>query len=815
MNLFTRLIISWLLFQLPIFLLGQTVSILFQVDMSYQIQQGKFTPTNEFVDVAGTFNNWGGNLSKLTDTNNDKIYEITLAGFTAGTAIEFKFRQNGKWDGSEEFPGGGSNRKYTVKAENNTILVWYSDEVSPTAAPVANFNAGITTVYSNSLITFKNTSAGNISTRKWIFEGGIPAISDEIEPIVFYEQAGNYKVTLIVSGSNGSDTLSILDYINVTERSTDEVEWWNQTVFYEIFVRSFYDSNGDGIGDFKGLTQKLDYLNDGNPNTSNDLGITGIWLMPIHPSPSYHGYDATDYRGIHPQFGTMDDFKAFLKAAHDRGIKVIIDYVMNHTSNQHPWFQNALASSNATKRNWYRWSVNKPNYNGPWGQQVWHNSNSGFYYGVFFSGMPDLNYQEPTVKTEMFDIADFWLKEIGVDGFRLDAVKYIVEENVQLEDTKATFTFFQDFRKHYKMTQPNAFTVGEAWTSTDKVLPYVKDDGIDFCFEFDVSYAIQNAINQGNAKGLAEQLQKSYNVYPNLQFGTFLSNHDQDRIMNVFGNNSDKLKAAASIYLTAPGVPFLYYGEEIGMNGQKPDEFIRRPMQWTSDRNAGFTTGTPWIALNNNFTTFNVASQASAQNSIWNHYKSLISIRNQEVVLRNGNFATLASTSGAALAFLRSSADGAILVIVNTSNMPITNVSLNASFTGLSTGSYVAKDLLNGGNILLELANNGFFNELTLNAYETKIYKIEKSTSILATNPDERWIAYPNPAKEQLNILADKPLSGNFHYAIIDGLGRVVQTGYQPFVQQVSLAVGELQSGFYVLKGTIGQQEIVVKFYKH
>ena len=346
--------------------------------MAQQIVLGNFDPATDFVDLAGTFNGWGtAPLTPLTDADGDSIYEVTLDGFTASESIEFKFRINGQWDGTEEFPGIGNNRVYTVQASDNLILVWYNDYPPP---------------------------------------------------------AG-----------------------------TGELHWWNDAVFYEIFVRSFHDSDGDGIGDLQGLTQKLDYLNDGDPATDDDLGITGIWLMPINDSPSYHGYDAVDYRAINPDYGTMADFQAFLAAAHARGIKVIIDYVMNHCSNQHPWFV-AAAQNDPTYRDYFRWSASDPGETGPWGQDVWHWNTSGWYYGLFWSGMPDLNYDTPAVKTEMFDTATYWLDTIGVDGFRLDAVLYIDEDGGQLQNTPETLQFWQDYNTHVKAVKPDVLSVGEAWT---------------------------------------------------------------------------------------------------------------------------------------------------------------------------------------------------------------------------------------------------------------------------------------------------------------------------------------------------------------
>ncbi|MGB0346259.1 MAG: alpha-amylase family glycosyl hydrolase, partial [Balneolaceae bacterium] len=419
-----------LLFTPP--LLAQQVAITFEVNMSYQIELGNYDPETETVDIAGSFNGWGATQTQMFDVDGDSTYAITLDGFTVGSQIAFKFRQNFTWDGTEEFPGVGNDRFYTPVESENLINVWYNDEASPTGPPVADFIAISTEVVTNSLVPFVNRSSGRITQYSWTFEGGNPGTSTEFEPSVRYSEPGVYDVQLIASNNSQSDTLLFEDYITVRERIIEDPKWWNEVVWYEIFVRSFYDSDGDGIGDFNGLTEKLDYLNDGDPNTDTDLGIGGIWLMPIHPSPSYHGYDVTDYRAINPDYGSMEDFKNFIVAANERGIKVIIDYVMNHTSTEHPWFQ-ASAAGDSHFRDFYRWEESKPNYNGPWGQTVWHQRNGDYYYGLFWGGMPDLNYENPAVKDSMFAISDFWIEEIGIDGFRQDAVLYIDEDGSTLK----------------------------------------------------------------------------------------------------------------------------------------------------------------------------------------------------------------------------------------------------------------------------------------------------------------------------------------------------------------------------------------------
>ena len=339
--------------------------------------------------------------------------------------------------------------------------------------------------------------------------------------------------------------------------------WWNDTVFYEIFVRSFSDSNGDGVGDLNGLIQKLDYLNDGDPATTTDLGVTGIWLMPIAESPSYHGYDVSDYTQVDREYGTNADFKRLIAEAHRRGIRVIVDLVLNHTSSQHPWFT-AAQDPASPKRDWYIWSKEQPQGPG------WHKGKDGWYYGYFWEGMPDLNYRNEAVTAAMHDAARFWLEEMGADGFRLDAVKYLIEDGRRIENTPATHDWLEDFRTFYKGVQPDALTVGEVWSTSDVSASYVGDE-LDLAFDFPLADAtIASALNGRSLD--AQRAQKAVlAAYPAGQYATFLANHDQNRTRSRLIDD-DQARMAATLQLLFSGVPFVYYGEEIGMSGTKPDE---------------------------------------------------------------------------------------------------------------------------------------------------------------------------------------------------------------------------------------------------
>ena len=506
--------------------------------------------------------------------------------------------------------------------------------------------------------------------------------------------------------------------------------WWNDAVFYEIFVRSFYDSDGDGIGDIQGIIEKLDYLNDGNPNTSSDLGVTALWLMPIFPSPSYHGYDVTDYRDIHPDYGSMDDFRALVNAAHSRGIKVIIDFVGNHTSDQHPWFTSS--ANNNDKRDWYIWRSSAPDYNGPWGQTVWHERNNAYYYGIFWGGMPDLNYNNQEVTNEIKNTVRFWKEDIGVDGFRIDAVKHWIENGSNQENTAQTLSWWRDFYVFQKSIDAGLMTVGEAWTSTQNIAPYA-DNRLDYCFEFDLANAILDGVINQSGAGITNKMNEILSTYPEGQYGTFLTNHDQDRSFNRLRQSPARAKLAASILLSLPGVPYLYYGEEVGMLGQKPDENIRRPMQWSSEANAGFSSQTPWHPINTNFADANVADQSQDQNSLWRHYQKWISTRNNTAALRKGTYTAVNAGSTTVFAFLRVLDNQTpVLALHNLSTQNREELNLSATQSDLDPGSYSLRSLEDDTELgTLTVESNGSFSinltELDLQGQHSLLISLHSS----------------------------------------------------------------------------------------
>lgn len=486
-----------------------------------------------------------------------------------------------------------------------------------------------------------------------------------------------------------------------------EPGWATDAVFYLAFVRSFADSTtgplaGDGIGDFRGMIERLDYLNDGDPTTDTDLGVTALWLLPIAESPSYHGYDATDYTATEPDYGTMDDFRELLDTCHARGIRVVFDLVLNHCSSDHPWFLDSI-DPDSDKRDWFVWRDERPEQRGPWGQPVWHTLNDrdirppeplppeaqdDSYYGVFWSGMPDLNYDTPKVTEAMHEAARFWLEDVGVDGFRLDAIKYLIERGDQLENTQDTIDWFKDFSAHVQSVKPGAWMVGEVWDSPEQIERYIGGDSpaLDSCFDFPFAYAVMEGLRDTDTPRLRRDLERSFRLNGH-RASTFLSNHDMDRSMPFMGNSVPRARAAAALLLTNPGTPFLYYGEELGMIGTGPHPRIRTPMQWTGDRDTvGFTTGTPWEAPQPNARTASVETQTDDPDSLLSWYRTLIRLRAQHPALRRGDFTLVTPENhpSTVVAYTRSIENGQrLLVIVNAGPRGVTDFRVDAAALGL------------------------------------------------------------------------------------------------------------------------------------
>ncbi len=463
-------------------------------------------------------------------------------------------------------------------------------------------------------------------------------------------------------------------------------KWWNDRVFYEVFIRSFQDSDGDGIGDIQGLIERLDYLNDGDPATATDLGITGIWLMPPAQAHSYHGYDVTDFYAVEPDYGSAHDMRRLIAEAHKRGIAVIVDLPLNHSSSRHPWFiQSRLGRQ--PYADWYIWAEADPGYAGPWGAPAWHQAGGRYYYGVFWDGMPDLNFRNPEVTAEMKAIARYWLEDIGVDGFRLDAVKHIIEVGTAQENHPDSRRWLAEFEAHLETIKRNSFSVGELFGSPAFIVArYIEEAAIDAGFDFQLADAMVSAAQRGSNRDLIRAQRNALRAYPENQFASFLSNHDQNRLANRLLHDIGRNKVAASLLLTGPGLPFLYYGEEIGIAGSKPDERIRSPMHWENKRLGGFTAGdSAWQPLQaaENVAAANVADQWHDPDSLLSHYRRLIHLRNQHSALRRGGFTAVESSARGVYAFLRHDEEEALLIVINLTDSPIGEYRLSLAESSL------------------------------------------------------------------------------------------------------------------------------------
>jgi glycosidase len=478
-------------------------------------------------------------------------------------------------------------------------------------------------------------------------------------------------------------------------------DWRRGAVCYEIFVRSFSDSDGDGIGDLNGLIQKLDYVNDGDADSQRDLGARCIWLMPVAASPSYHGYDVTDYYRVQHEYGTNDDLRRLVAEAHRRGIRVLVDLVLNHASSEHPYFKHALLHADSPYRDWFLWLPTHPGVKNPWGGDNWHRSpvRDEYYYGFFWSGMPDLNYETAAVREEAKRIAAFWLDELGVDGFRLDAIKHLVEREQGriVEHVPATHEFLRQFTAYLDSVAPHAFTIGEVWDSIGAMMLYYPDQ-LDAYFAFEASDAILQAVRTGSGAGLLDPFLRLQREVPAERWSPFLRNHDQTRTLTALGGDLAGARLAATLLLTLPGLPFVYYGEEIGMTGDKPDPRLRTPMHWRRAPAAGFTLGTPWEPLQPDSFDANVEVQDADPGSLLNLYRRLIHLRSERPALGAGELVPLATSHDAVTAYLRRTGDDAVLILANLGGAPASAVTISAEGGVLPEGRYRVRSLLGGAD---------------------------------------------------------------------------------------------------------------------
>jgi len=487
------------------------------------------------------------------------------------------------------------------------------------------------------------------------------------------------------------------------QHSGSSKNWWKETVFYQIYMPSYADSNGDGYGDFQGIASKLDYL--------QDLGIKGIWLTPFLKSPKVdNGYDVEDYYAIDPTYGSRADFDHFLKEAHKRGIKVIMDMVLNHTSTDYKWFQEAKKSKDNPYRDFYIWKDKPNNWESFFGGTAWEidATTNQYYYHKFDVRMADLNWSNPRVVDEVQKILRFWL-DAGIDGFRLDVINFLTTDGILADNPMrdGNQVHMHDIdqsgvKEAMKMikstvnTYQDRFIVGEIGSDKIEVLrQYQSEELLDVVFNFNfgsiAAFSAEKILNE------LQSMEKNMSSYPTLFFGS----HDMPRMIDrLAGGDYKKASALAALVFTAKGVPFVYYGEEIGMHNIIAESFeemadiqgrthyqlaigkgegtekallegnknnrdkSRSPMQWNAGRQAGFSTGSSWIKVGTDYKEDNVEHLKKDKNSIFYRYKDLITLRNKEKVLQYGEYDRLEYQDNQIL-YTRSFEGESITVIIN------------------------------------------------------------------------------------------------------------------------------------------------------
>lgn len=497
-----------------------------------------------------------------------------------------------------------------------------------------------------------------------------------------------------------------------------DAPWWQSAVFYQIYPWSFQDSDGDGIGDLPGIVSRLDYLRD---DSAFSLGVDAMWLSPIYPSPMRDfGYDVTDYCNVDPRFGTLADFDRLVREAHRRGLRVIMDLVLNHTSDQHPWFQESRVSRRSPKRDWYCWADGKgfgrrpSNWNARFGGSswTWDPTSRQYYLHSFLKEQPDLNWRNPAVRTAMWEVVRFWLDR-GVDGFRLDAINWLGKDT-HWPDNPFRLGLRGYTRQHHRYDRdqpvvhdimrelrtlvsayPHVVLIGEAAADTPGGPAAFYGDGAD---ELHLVFDFRLLKSPWRAQSFRRFLTEHASAIPPGGWPTIVfSNHDQPRHVDRYGRGGDveaRARAAALLLLTLPGTPFLYYGEELGMrNGHLRyrdlrDPYTKRfwpfrpgrdpartPMQWDASPHAGFTVGRPWLPVSSDYLERNVAREARDPRSLWRVYHRLLQLRRTSAALTRGCTHLIGNTPDDCLLYRREAetrqgpAD-TMLVAVNFSGQP-------------------------------------------------------------------------------------------------------------------------------------------------
>jgi maltose alpha-D-glucosyltransferase / alpha-amylase len=488
--------------------------------------------------------------------------------------------------------------------------------------------------------------------------------------------------------------------------------WHREAIFYELHVKAYADSDGDGIGDFRGLIGRLDHL--------QELGVDCIWLLPMYPSPFRDdGYDISDYYAIHPEYGTLEDFQAFLRAAHERGLRVLTELVLNHTSDQHAWFQEARSSTDNPRRDWYVWSDSDEKYAGvriifkdtERSNWAWDPVSKAHYWHRFFSHQPDLNFDNPAVREEIWKVMAFWLDQ-GVDGFRVDAVPYLIErEGTSCENLPETHDVLKFLRRRLNERYPGKVLVAEANMWPEDVRPYLGDGSDEFhmAFHFPIMPRMFMAVALEDRKPLVDIIEKTPSIPDACQWGVFLRNHDEltlemvteverefmydafaqerltrlnlgirRRLAPLLDGDRRRIELLNGLLMSLPGSPFIYYGDEIGMGDNVylgDRNGVRTPMQWNGGWNAGFSSADPerlYQPLISNavygYAAVNVAAQKRQASSLFNWMKRLIQLRKSTPVFSRGSIEFLRPANHRVLSYVRALGREKVLVVSNLSS---------------------------------------------------------------------------------------------------------------------------------------------------
>jgi maltose alpha-D-glucosyltransferase/alpha-amylase len=486
--------------------------------------------------------------------------------------------------------------------------------------------------------------------------------------------------------------------------------WYQNAIFYEVYIRAFADGNGDGHGDFIGLTDKLDYL--------VDLGVDCIWISPMYPSPLLDdGYDISDHYNIHPDYGSLEDFKTFVRTAHSKGLRVIADLVLNHTSDQHPWFQEARKDRKSPFRDYYVWSDTDQKYRDAriifldteesnW---TWDETAGQFFWHRFYSSQPDLNYDNPAVRDEILNIIRFWM-DLGLDGFRADAVPYLYErEGTNCENLPETHAYLKSIRQFIDSEYPGRILLAEANQWPVDLLPYFGDgDEFHVAFHFPIMPRIFMSLRKTDYEPIVKIMAETPAIPQECQWCIFLRNHDEltlemvteqerqwmwqeyapeprmrlnlgirRRLAPLLDNDKRKIELANSILFTLPGVPIIYYGDEIGMGDNiwlKDRDGVRTPMQWNDQRNGGFSSADPKVLYSPviddeffGYSEVNVAGEQAGVGTTWHSIRKMIQIRKRYPLFGNLEYKFLLTENRSVLPILRSTGNAHMLAINNLS----------------------------------------------------------------------------------------------------------------------------------------------------